>query len=182
MPEQGGRGSNCGVGLAEWEGEVVWRGSEGEMEKLNEGKWSRMATKATGVGKATLVIHMGKLLVIGGVEEGVASKKVWQWRKKRKKWEYPCGIPDLPVGCSRPCVVSMEEGRLVVMGGSGDRGVALNVVQVYCGRKKAWSLGASLPAPCACGPAVLEDWVVLLGGNNMSALVWRAKASDLLVS
>ena len=177
VPKPGGRGSGCN-GLVKLKEGVVWRGQNGVMEmiKVPEGSWERYAD-GDGVGKATLVAHRNKLLAVGGLE----TTNVRKLRIKKNKI-HPCAskIPDMSIGCSMSCVVSIEES-LVVMGGCGASGI-LDTVQLYSHVAKAWSLVRALPTPCACGSAIVyQDSIILLGGNHMATLVWCAKISEILV-
>ena len=182
VTQRGGRGDEGGcIGLAKWGEGVVWR-SATDMFKMSGWRWERCADGES-VGKATLVIHRGNMLAVGGQEGGGGySTKVRKLKIEKNKIRFCASeIPDMPIGCGQSCCIS-DRDHLVVMGGCGASGV-LDTVQVYNHVTKVWSSGRALPTPCAGGSAMLHQGsIILLGGNHMDTSVWHAKISDLLVS
>ena len=84
------------------------------------------------------------------------------------------------VGCRFSCVVSVNGGGMVVMGGWGD-GWWLKDVQVFDGETKTWHRGPSLPQPCCLMSAVVHgDQVFVMGGVGMDRAVWCADIRDLV--
>ena len=85
---------------------------------------------------ATLGVYDGRLVAVGGVEDGgVRSKKMMVWRGGR--WSH---MSDMLVGCKWSCVVSVGGGGLVVMGGIGDGGSRLAAVQVFDTDLALWTI------------------------------------------
>ena len=174
VPVRGGRGGYVGGGLVEVEGRVVWGGYKG-VYMLDEvrSKWSRVADDGEEGG--TLAVCGGRLVWVGGVKGGVWSKEVKELRGGR--WFV---MPDMLVGCSRSCVLSVSDGGMVVMGGYGD-GWRLNDVQVFDGGTQTWHRGPSLPKPCRAMSAVVHgDLVFVMGGDGMARAVWCADIRDLV--
>ena len=90
-------------------------------------------------------------------------------------------MSDMLVGCERPCVVSVGDGGLMVMGGRGDGDSRLADVQVFDRKTQTWHFGPSLPKPCWDISAVVhEDLVFVMGGEGMDRAVWCAKINDLV--
>ena len=168
------RGTLAGGGLVEVEGRVVWGRGGGRVYRLDDkDKWKRW-TDGVEVG-ATLGMCGGRLVAIGGVKDGVCSKKVMVWRGGR--WSL---MSNMFVGCRWSCVVSVGGGGLVVMGGLGDGG-NLAAVQVLDGKTQTWHFGPSLPKPCWTMSAVVhEDLVFVVGGDGMATTVWCADINDLV--
>ena len=174
VPVQGGRGWYGGGGLVEVEGRVVWGGFGEGVYMLDEvrSKWSRVADGELG---GTLAVCGGRLVWVGGDKGGVRSKEVKELRGGR--WSH---MPDMLVGCSGSCVLSISGGGMVVMGGLGD-GRRLNVVQVFDGGTQTWHRGPSLPKPCCLMSAVVHgDVVFVMGGLGMDRAVWCADIRDLV--
>ena len=172
VPELGGRGAVWGGGgLVEVEGRVVWGG--GRVYRLEEkDKWKIWTDDGVEFG-ATLGVCGGRLVAVGG---GVRSKKVMVWRGGR--WSL---MPDMLVGCTGSCVVSVGGGGLVVMGGEGDGLKYLADVQVYDGKTQTWHFGPSLPKRCYGMSAVVHgDLVFVMGGARMATAVWCANINDLV--
>ena len=143
-----------------------------------EDRWSRVADGGEMWG--TLAVCGGRLVWVGGWKIGVMSKKVKELREGR--WS---DMPDMLVGCSRSCVVSVSGGGMVVMGGDGDEwrdGLRyLNDVQVFDGGTQTWHRGPSLPKPCSRMSAVVHgDVVFVMGGVGMDRAVWCADIRDLV--
>ena len=175
-PEPGGRGMyGGGGGLVEVEGRVVWGGhGYGGVYMYEEDRWSRGADGGEVWG--TLAVCGGRLVWVGGREDGVRSKEVMELRGGR--WSV---MPDMLVGCCRSCVVSVSGGGMVVMGGSGDGLRFLNDVQVFDGGTQTWHRGPSLPKPCYHMSAVVHgDVVFVMGGVGMDRAVWCADIRDLV--
>ena len=176
-PVLGGRGGYGGGGLVEVEGRVVWGGYRGVfgggVYMYEEDRWSRVADGGEGGG--TLAVCGGRLVWVGGMKGGVSSKKVMELRGGR--WSV---MPDMLVGCSWSCVVSVSGGGMVVMGG-GDGWKDLNDVQVFDGGTQTWHRGPSLPKPCSLMSAVVHgDVVFVMGGYGMDRAVWCADIRDLV--
>ena len=174
-PVGGGRGAyGDGGGLVEVEGRVVWGGGYGGgVYMYEEDRWSRVADGGEWAG--TLAVCGGRLVWVGGLKDGVMSKKVKELRGGR--WS---AMPDTLVGCWRSCVVSVSGGGMVVMGGDGD-GARLNDVQVFDGGTQTWHRGPSLPKPCCFMSAVVHgDVVFVMGGVGMDRAVWCADIRDLV--
>ena len=175
VPVRGGRGA-YGGGLVEVEGRVVWGGGYGGVYMLDEvrSKWSSVADD--GEVEGTLAVCGGRLVWVGGEKGYVRSKEVKELRGGR--WS---AMPDMLVGCSRSCVVSVSGGGMVVMGGVGDGGRVLNDVQVFDGGTQTWHRGPSLPKPCYAMSAVVHgDLVFVMGGAGMDRAVWCADIRDLV--
>ena len=178
VPERGGRGWYGGGGLVEVEGRVVWGG--GGVYRLDDkDKWKRWTDGVEG--GATLGVCGGRLVKVGGLKDGVFSKKVMvciggQWSL----------MSDMLVGCRISCVVSVGGGGLVVMGGLGwgKKGAAMPIadVQVFDGKTQTWHFGPSLPKPCQAISAVVHgDLVFVMGGVwDMAGAVWCANINDLV--
>ena len=179
VPVRGGRGwLGGGGGVVEVEGRVVWGGygGYGGVYMLDEvrSKWSRVADGGERGG--TLAVCGGRLVWVGGVKGVVRSKEVKELRGGR--WS---AMPDMLVGCSSSCVVSVSGGGMVVMGGRGDGGRPLNDVQVFDGGTQTWHRGPSLPEPCCFMSAVVHgDVVFVMGGVGMDRAVWCADIRDLV--
>ena len=159
----------------EVEGRVVWGGYRGGVYMLDEvrSKWSRVADD--GELEGTLAVCGGRLVWIGGVKDGVWSKKVKELRGGR--WS---DMSDMLEGCRWSCVLSVSGGGMVVMGGYGDLGW-LNDVQVFDGGTQTWHRGPSLPMPCYLMSAVVHgDLVFVMGGTGMDRAVWCADIRDLV--
>ena len=173
-PVRGGRGG-IGGGLVEVEGRVVWGGYGGGVYMYEEDRWSRVAVGGEVLG--TLAVCGGRLVWVGGMkDDGVCSKKVKELRGGR--WSV---MTDMLVGCRWSCVVSVSGGGMVVMGGRGDGGRRLNVVQVFDGGTQTWHRGPSLPKPCHTMSAVVHgDVVFVMGGRDMDRAVWCADIRDLV--
>ena len=174
VPERGGRGVGGG-GLVEVEGRVVW-GGYGGVYMLDEVRsvWSNWSRVADAWG--TLAVCGGRLVWVGGLKGGVMSKEVKELRGGR--WS---AMPDMLVGCSWSCVLSVSGGGMVVMGGVGDGGRGLNAVQVFDGGTQTWHRGPSLPKPCCFMSAVVHgDLVFVMGGDGMDRAVWCADIRDLV--
>ena len=179
VPLLGGRRGGGG-GLVEVEGRVVWGGYGGDrgVHMLDEvrSKWSRVADGGEWGG--TLAVCGGRLVWVGGYKGGgVRSKEVKELRGGR--WS---AMPDMLVGCSRSCVLSVSGGGMVVMGGRGDGDWRdLNDVQVFDGGTQTWHRGPSLPKPCNTMSAVVHgDLVFVMGGVGMDRAVWCADIRDLV--
>ena len=177
VPVPGGRGVYGGGGLVEVEGRVVWgRRGYGGVYMLDEvrSKWSRVADDGEEGG--TLAVCGGRLVWVGGWKGGVGSKEVKELRGGR--WS---AMPDMLVGCSGSCVLSVSGGGMVVMGGYGDGWRDLNDVQVFDGGTQTWHRGPSLPKPCYAMSAVVHgDLVFVMGGVGMDRAVWCADIRDLV--
>ena len=178
VPERGGRGALDGGGLVEVEGGVVWGGGGGYggvyMFDLVWSKWSRVADGGERWG--TLAVCGGRLVWVGGEKVYVTSKEVKELRGGR--WSL---MPDMLVGCSWSCVLSVSGGGMVVMGGVGDGWRLLNDVQVFDGGTQTWHRGPSLPEPCRNMSAVVHgDMVFVMGGAGMDRAVWCADIRDLV--
>ena len=172
VPVLGGRGVYGG--LVEVEGRVVWGGLGGVYRLDDKDKWKRW-TDGVEYG-ATLGVCGGRLVEVGGLKDGVCSKKVMVWRGGR--WSL---MSDMLVGCGRSCVVSVGGGGLVVMGGYGDGVKDLADVQVFDGKTQTWHFGPSLPKPCRLMSAVVHgDLVFVMGGDGMARAVWCANVNDLV--
>ena len=180
VPVPGGRGGyGGGGGLVEVEGRVVWGGGRyggyGGVYMLDEvrSKWSRVAGGGEWAG--TLAGCEGRLVWVGGVKGDVMSKEVKELRGGR--WS----MPDMLVGCTSSCVLSVSGGGMVVMGGVGDGMRDLNDVQVFDGGTQTWHRGPSLPKPCFRMSAVVHgDLVFVMGGRGMDRAVWCADIRDLV--
>ena len=175
LPVPGGRGAYGGGGLVEVEGRVLWGGYGGRVYMLDEvwSEWSRVADGGELGG--TLAVCGGRLVWVGGDKGSVCSKKVKELRGGR--WFL---MPDMLVGCSASCVLSVSGGGMVVMGGGGDGGW-LNDVQVFDGGTQSWHRGPSLPKPCCYMSAVVNgDLVFVMGGLGMGRAVWCADIRDLV--
>ena len=174
VPVQGGRGVWFnGGGLVEVEGRVVWGrgGRDGGVYMYEEDKWSRVANGGEVGG--TLAVCGGRLVWVGG---GMWSKKVMELRGGR--WSL---MSHMLVGCRESCVLGVRGGGMVVMGGKGDGGRYLNVVQVFDGGTQTWHRGPSLPKPCWAMSAVVHgDQVFVMGGAGMDRSVWCADIRDLV--
>ena len=172
-----GRGGVCGGGLVEVEGTVVW-GGYGGVYMLDEvrSEWSRVADGG-GELAGTLAVCGGRLVWVGGYKGfGVRSKEVKELRGGR--WS---NMPDMLVGCSWSCVLSVSGGGMVVMGRKGDGGRRLNDVHVFDGGTQTWHRGPSLPKPCSHMSAVVHgDVVFVMGGAGMDRAVWCADIRDLV--
>ena len=171
---RGGRGTydGGGGGLVEVEGRVVWGGYRG-VYMYEEDRWSRVADGGEEGG--TLAVCGGRLVWVGGRKGSVCSKEVKELRGGR--WSV---MPDMLVGCSWSCVVSVSGGGMVVMGG-GDGWRDLNDVQVFDGGTQTWHRGPSLPKPCSLMSAVVHgDVVFVMGGYGMDRAVWCADIRDLV--
>ena len=175
VTEQGDR-SEYGGGLVEVgeEGTVVW-GRGKVVYRLNKmDKWKRY-TGNVDVG-ARLAVSGSGLLAVGGLKDGVCSKKVMVW--KEGKWTT---MSEMLVGCELSCVVSVNEGGLVVMGGWSDAGRRLNDVQVFGGNTQTWHFGPPLPQQCGAMSAVVHGEVLfVMGGWGMDTAVWCINISDLV--
>ena len=176
VPVRGGRGWNGGGGgVVEVEGRVVWGGGGYGVYMLDEvrSKWSRVADGGEEGG--TLAVCGGRLVWVGGLKD-VRSKEVMELSGGR--W---CVMPDLLVGCSGSCVLSVSGGGMVVMGGYGDEWWDWNDVQVFDGGTQTWHRGPSLPKPCCRMSAVVHgDMVFVMGGVGMDRAVWCADIRDLV--
>ena len=152
---------------------VMWGGTEA-VYRLDEvrSQWMRLVDNEVGT---TLAVYGGVLVSVGGwMSAGVYSKEVKVWRGGM--WT---SMPEMLVGCSRPCVVSVSGGGLLVMGGRGEKLKPLNVVQIFDGR--AWRMGPPLPQPCWAMSAVVHgDLVFAMGGRGMERAVWSANIIDLV--
>ena len=181
VPVRGGRGAYGGGGLVEVvevEGRVVWGGVgyRGGVYMLDEvrSKWSRMADDGEEWG--TLAVCGGRLVWVGSRKGGVMSKEVMELRGRR--WSH---MSDMLVGCQWSCVLSVNGGGMVVMGGYGDGLRPMNDVQVFDGGTQTWHRGPSLPKPCGRMSAVVHgDVVFLMGGAGMDRAVWCADIRDLV--
>ena len=172
---QGGRRAWGRGGLVEVEGRVVWGGGYGGVYMYEEDRWSRVADGGE-VGGTLAVCGGGRLVWVGGLKDGVSSKKVKELRGGR--WS---AMPDMLVGCCVSCVVSVSGGGMVVMGGRGDGRRDLNDVQVFDGGTQTWHRGPSLPKPCWNMSAVVHgDVVFVMGGVGMDRAVWCADIRDLV--
>ena len=169
VPVQGGRGTLDG-GLVEVEGRAVW-GGPGGVYVLDEAssKWEEVAD---GVRYgARLAVCGGELVSVGGVG---CSKEVVVWRGGR--WT---SMSNMLVGCESPCVLSINGGGMVVMGGHDGVVIALRDVQVFDG--KTWHFGPPLPERCCDMSAVVHgDHVFVMGGLGMERAVWSANITDLV--
>ena len=118
VPEGGGRGRDGGGGLVEVEGRVVLGGRYRGVHMLDEvrSEWSRVADGGKVGGR--LAVCGGRLVWVGGEKGLVSSKEVKELRGGR--WS----MPDMLVGCSWSCVLSVSGGGMVVMGGEGGDGRA----------------------------------------------------------
>ena len=185
VPVPGGRGWYEGGGLVEVEGRVVWGGGgryegygggDGGVYMLDEvrSEWSRVADG--GEWRGTLAVCGGRLVWVGGEKVDVISKEVKELRGWR--WSH---MPDMLVGCTLSCVLSISGGGMVVMGGWGDGYRRLNDVQVFDGGTQTWHRGPSLPEPCYAMSAVVHgDLVFVMGGGGMDRAVWCADIRDLV--
>ena len=182
----GGRGEyggGVGGGLVEVEGRVVWGGYGGVLfgggvYMYEEDRWSRVADGGEVGG--TLAVCGGRLVWVGGVKDGVWSKKYSKEVKELRggRWS---AMTDMLVWCRESCVVSVSGGGMVVMGGYGDGGISLNDVQVFDGGTQTWHRGPSLPKPCWNMSAVVHgDVVFAMGGRGMDRAVWCADIRDLV--
>ena len=116
------------------------------------------------------------LLAIGGLKDCLCCKKVMVW--KEGKW---ATMSEMLVGCELSCVVSVNEGGLVVMGGWSDAGRRLNDVQVFDGNTQTWHFGPPLPQQCGAMSAVVHgEVVIVMGGWGMGTAVWCINVSDLV--
>ena len=145
-------------GLVEVEGTIVWSGGKDayHLDKKNS-KWITFADSS--VKETTLAVCEDRLIALGGYDNGIHSKKVMELREGR--WSL---MPEMLVGCTGPCVVSIGGGGVVVMGGIGDGDKPLKDVQVFDGRTQTWNRGPSLPQPCVAMSAVVNgDMVFVMG-------------------
>eukprot|EP00731_Ephydatia_muelleri_P021695 Em0014g286a len=165
VPESGGRScGDGGGGLVELDGRVVWGVKLGlySYDQVNS-KWDRMADGGGDLG-ARLAMCGDRLVLVGGWDGSVNSKKVKVFNEG--KWStMPEVIPDMLVGCECSCILSVSEGGMVVMGGLGVGGSDVNDVQVFDGKAKTWHKGPSLPLPVRSMSAVIHgDLVFVMGG------------------
>ena len=175
IPERGGRGL-CGGGCVQIMDRVVWGkaiyGGVYISDEVNS-RWEKLTDVEC---EATLSVCRGMLVSIGGYKDGVFSKKVELW--KEGKWTI---MTHMLLGCMWPCVVSLSDGGLLVMGGRDGDWSALKSVQVYDGITKAWQLGPPLPHSWSAMSAVVhKDLVYLAGGYGMNKEVWSAKIDHLV--
>ena len=171
----GPRSFHGGGGLVKVEGRVVWSGGRG-LYMLDEvvNKWTRVADSSEMT--ATLAACGGRLIALGGYDNGIGSKKVMELREGR--WST---MSEMLVGCTGPCVVSIGGDGMVVMGGIGDGDKPLRDVQVFDGRTQTWHKGPSLPQPCRGMSVVVHgDLVFMMGGLGMDNAVWCADVHDLV--
>ncbi|KAL5475152.1 hypothetical protein EMCRGX_G027217 [Ephydatia muelleri] len=180
VPESGGRScGDGGGGLVELDGRVVWGVKLGlySYDQVNS-KWDRMVDGGGDVG-ARLAMCGDRLVLVGGWDGSVNSKKVKVFNEG--KWStMPEVIPDMLVGCECSCILSVSEGGMVVMGGLGVGGRDVNDVQVFDSKAKTWHKGPSLPLPVRSMSAVVHgDLVFVMGGWGMKTAVWCAKICDL---
>ena len=159
------------------DGKVVWgkavHGGVYIWDELNS-RWEKLTDLEC---EATLTVCGGMLASVGGYKDGVFSRKVMLWREG--KWTI---MTEMLVGCMWSCVISLSEGRLIVMGGKVCECLAgSNNVQVFDGTTKSWHFGPPLPHSWSTVSAVVhEDHVILAGGYEMEKEVWSAKISDLV--
>ncbi|KAL5508911.1 hypothetical protein EMCRGX_G004174 [Ephydatia muelleri] len=162
-------------GLVEVEGTIVWSGGKDayRLDKKNS-KWITFADSSKT--EMTLAVCRGRLIALGGYDNGMHSKKVMVFREGR--WSL---MSEMLLGCTGPCVVSIGGGGMVVMGGIGDGDKPLRDVQVFVGRTQTWHKGPSLPQPCRGMSAVVHgDIVYVMGGWGMDRAVWCANIRYLL--
>ena len=174
VPVLGGR--RYGGGVVEVEGRVaLGRGGVSEgvyiLDVVNY-NWNKVANFELG---AALAVYGGRLLSFGGHEDDVCTKKVMELREGN--WSL---ISEMLVECARSCVLSVDGGGMVVMGGKGDGGL-LNDVQVFDDKTQTWHRGPSLPKPCAAMSAVVHgNRVFVMGGDGMDRAVWCTDIHDLV--
>ena len=162
-------------GLVEVEGTIVWSGGKDayRLDKKNS-KWITFADSSKT--EMTLAVCRGRLIALGGYDNGMHSKKVMVFREGR--WSL---MSEMLLGCTGPCVVSIGGGGMVVMGGIGDGDKPLRDVQVFVGRTQTWHKGPSLPQPCRGMSAVVHgDIVYVMGGWGMDRAVWCANIRYLV--
>eukprot|EP00731_Ephydatia_muelleri_P014470 Em0008g190a len=96
-----------------------------------------------------------------------------------KGGEWTC-MPGMVTACRQSCVVAVDGGGLLVMGGEGCRIKALDTIQVFDSTTQTWHIGPPLPQPCKnMSAAVYGDLVFVMGGWPMDRAVWCANISDL---
>lgn len=138
--------------------------------------WERVAEDCEG--GATLATYGDKLVAVGSEKGGTDGRKrmrVWE----NGKWE---NMPKMLIGCRFPCVVSVSNDCLVVMGGEGDHNWSrLKDVQIFDGKTQTWSIGPSLPQACVAMSAVVHDRkIIVMGGGGMGRSVWCVDISDMV--
>ena len=159
-------------------GGAVWGGG-GKVYRYEESKdiWGRMSGSIDC--GATLGMCGGRLVAVGGWRGGgMYSKKVMVWRAG--KWSQ---MSEMLVACGNSCVVSVDGGGLLVMGGIGDGEIFLDDVQVFDGEAQLWYMydGLSLPEPCGNISSVVHgDVLFMMGGDGMDRSVWCANITDLV--
>ena len=176
VPVCGGRRYGDG-GLMEVDGRVVWgRGGQGGILFLDQinSEWSKM--DCVDHLRITLAVCGGRLVSIGGSENGIWSKKVMELREGR--WFL---MSEMLIECSATCVLNFRGHSLVLLGGLGKGPRYLNDVQVFDGETQAWHRGPSLPQPWwGMSAAVHGDLVFVMGGWSMDRTVWCANIHDLV--
>ena len=173
VPERGGRG--CGGGLVLVDGTVVWGGGGEGVYQLDEveKRWNKLTDCTTW---ATLGVCSGRLVSVGGDVPPAYSDEVMVW----KGGEWTC-MPGMVTACRQSCVVAVDGGGLLVMGGEGCRIKALDTIQVFDSTTQTWHIGPPLPQPCKnMSAAVYGDLVFVMGGWPMDRAVWCANISDLV--
>ena len=190
IPEQGFR-SEYGGGLVEVgeEGTVVWGRGKAVYRLTRMNNWKKCTDDVdvgARLGVGLVAISDSKegvckkamyLLAVGGLKDGgMCSKKVMVW--KEGKWTT---MSEMLVGCEFSCVVSVNEGSLVVMGGWSDAGRRLSDVQVFDGNTQTWHFGPPLPQQWGAMSAVVHGKVLyVMGGWGMGTAVWCINVSDLV--
>ena len=172
------RGGRWGYGgLVGFDGDVFW-GGVGGVYKLNKVNWESERVADDCESGATLAVSGRRLVSVGGEKGGITGKRrVREWRNG--KWE---DISSMLIGCRFPCVVSLGDGGLIVMGGEG-KGAwnRLNDVQVFDRKTQSWHIGPPLPQACVAMSAVVHDgMVIVMGGGGMKRAVWCTEINSMV--
>ena len=162
-------------GIAEMKEGPVWAGSAGTY-RLEKASWVKICEGVAW--GSTLAAMDGKVISFGGAHDRQYSNSVKELDEGKMKWS---AISSMIVACHDPCVASISCGQLVVMGGMGLGGIALDVVQVFNFKERKWQRGQSLPVACWGASCVVhKDTVIIAGGTGMATSVWCAKIIQLV--